>query len=83
MTIHNSTHYWYGKTLLLYLFLQSRDSQNELTGLYTMGGHVFVILKLLLIIMPTGDVVSFFQNYKYRKNDHECCQGTTSYSKTP
>ncbi|MCS5545526.1 MAG: hypothetical protein NZ867_01815 [SAR324 cluster bacterium] len=55
MTLHNSTHFWNGDTLVLHLFLQPRASQNEWVGQYNWRIRL-CITQLLLTIKPTGNV---------------------------
>ena len=82
MTLHNSTHFWNGDTLVLHLFLQPRASQNEWVGQYN-GRIRLCITQLLLTINPTGECVKFFsKSLKTAKTNVNVVRGQTSTTKT-
>ena len=82
MTLHNSTHFWNGDTLVLHLFLKLRASQNEWVGQY--NGRI----RLSYYSAPVDnqanrECVKFFsKSLKTAKTNVNVVRGRTSSTKT-
>ena len=82
MTLHNSTHFWNGDTLVLHLFLQPRASRNEWAGRY--NGHILLQITAAPVDNQANlECVKFLStSLKNAKTNVNIVRGRTSRTKT-